>query len=188
MKTSQVDQQMFTSKTKQLFKQTLSKFTRFVVVLWEKLNICKWYRRKTKAWGSHEGWDGKGAGARWNYELHTSGTNHKRTLNSHLNFLGDEKLLFAGVCCKLWCENWGKCFSFLCFVPSPSICARELLHNLWQSLVFIVGPPSLSHSKRKINCRLCRAKVIEFSLLLSQFSFFVFLPSQFCLKNSLACK
>lgn len=39
---------MFTSKTKATFETNIVENPGIVVVLWENLNICKWYRTKTK--------------------------------------------------------------------------------------------------------------------------------------------
>lgn len=65
-----------------------------VVVLWEKLNICKWYRRKTIApRGWRKGGTRKQKVLRWKawvdgtMKLHTSEADRKRTLRNDLEFM-----------------------------------------------------------------------------------------------------
>lgn len=71
--------------------QTNIENARIVVVLWEKLNICKWYRRETKvlAWMREKGQKGAGPSERKLWKLHTS---DKCTLLKHLKSSGDSEM------------------------------------------------------------------------------------------------
>lgn len=75
-------------KNKTTFKQTLSKMFALCEGLWEKLNICKWYRRETKERRMTMGWGLKGCwGERHVETMKTSHvTTNKRILKIHLKF------------------------------------------------------------------------------------------------------
>lgn len=65
---------MFTVKTKATFQTNIVEIARIVVVLWEKLNICKWYRRETKVLEEEEEEkrpEGCRGRVKWNFENFT---------------------------------------------------------------------------------------------------------------------